>query len=235
MPLRPQPKRRDDIFFLCMIVAILGVNFVGFARSYYLAGVFRAHLPGPLVHIHGALFTAWLLLLATQTVLVAANRVRLHRTLGVLGGAIAASMLLLGPMVTAFALRRHAFPTEGRAAFILVADVGALILFALFVAMGLLRRNDVVRHKRLMLLASVAILGPALSRWSFPFMKWPPAVFLLWLIFPLSLLVFDTLSRKRPYKVTVVGCTLLLIYVCSVGPLSSTRAVRSLVRSAGTR
>ena len=235
MLLRSQPKRRDDLFFVSMIVAIIGVNFVGFAKSYYLAGVFRAPLPGPLVHIHGALFTSWLLLLATQTGLVAANRIRLHRTLGVLGGMVAAGMLLLGSMVTAFALRRHAFATEGRTAFILVANVGALILFALFVAIGLLKRNDVVRHKRLMLLASIAILGPALSRWSFPFMKWPPAVFLLWLIFPLSLLIFDTVSRRRPYKVTVVGCTLLLIYVCSVGPLSSTRAVRSVVRSAGSR
>ncbi|MGI4756471.1 MAG: hypothetical protein ACRYGF_06435 [Janthinobacterium lividum] len=235
MPLRPQPKRRDDIFFLCMVAAILSVNFVGFAKTYYLAGVFRAPLPGPLVHIHGALFTSWLLLLAVQTALVAVNRIRLHRTFGVLGGIIASGMLLFGSMVTASALRRHAFPTEGRAAFILVADVGALILFALFVTIGLLKRNDVVQHKRLMLLASIAILGPALSRWSFPFMKWPPAVFLLWLMFPLSLLVFDTVSRRRPCTVTVVGCILLLMYVCSVGPLSSTRAVRTVVRSAGSR
>ena len=235
MPLRAQPRRREDIFFLCMVAAILAVNFVGFARTYYLAGVFRAPLPGPLVHVHGALFTSWLLLLAVQTVLVAANRVRLHRTLGVLGGIIAAGMLLLGSMVTAFALRRHAFATESRASFILVANVGALLLFALFVTVGFLKRNDVVRHKRLMLLASMAILGPALSRWSFPFMKWPPAVFLLWLVLPLSLLVFDIVSRRKPCKVTVVGCTLLLVYACSVGPLSSIEAVRSVVRSAGSR
>ena len=116
MPLRPQPKRREDLFFLCIVGAILAVNFVGFARTYYLAGVFRAPLPGPLVHIHGALFTCWLLLLAAQTALFGANKIRLHRNLGVLGGVIALGMLILSPMVLVFSLRRHAFATEGGAA-----------------------------------------------------------------------------------------------------------------------
>ena len=231
MTLRPQPKRREDIFFLCMVGAILAVNFVGFAQSYYLAGIFRAPLAGPLVHIHGALFTCWLLLLVTQTALIGANKLRLHRNLGALGALIALGMLILGSMVTVFALRRHAFSTEGRAAFIFVADSGALILFALFVMMGFLKRNDSVRHKRLMLLATIAILGPALSRWSFPFMKWQPAVFIIWLIFPVALLVFDISSRRKPTRVSVTGCALLLVYFFSVGPISDSHAMRTVVRS----
>ena len=231
MSLRPQPKRREDLFFLCMVGAIMVVNFIGFAQSYYLAGVFRAHLPGPFVHLHGALFTCWLLLLATQTVLIGANKVRLHMNLGILGVLIAAGMLILGPMVTLFALRRHAFPTEGRAAFIFVADSGALILFALFVAMGFLKRNDSIRHKRFMLLATIAILGPALSRWSFPFMSWPPAVFMIWLAFPIALLIYDMRTRGKPTTVSVTGCALLLLYLISVGPLSDSHAVRNVVRS----
>ncbi len=231
MPLRPQPKRREDIFFLGMVGAIFAVNFVGFARTYYLAGIFQAPLPGPLVHIHGALFTCWLLLLAAQTALIGVNKIRLHRNLGVLGGVIALGMLILGPMVVVFALRRHAFRTEGGAAFIFVADAGALILFAIFVLMGLLKRNDPVRHKRLMLLATIAILGPALSRWSFPFMSWAPAIFILWVTFPLALLVFDIISRKKPSAVTVFGFSLLLIYLFSAGPLSASHVVRNVVRS----
>jgi hypothetical protein len=39
-----------------MAVVILATVFIGFARSYYLAGVFRAPLPNLLVHIHGAVF-----------------------------------------------------------------------------------------------------------------------------------------------------------------------------------
>src|SRR5579863_10131801 len=35
-------RRYDKVFFGCMVVLLLLVVFVGFARSYYLAGVFRA-------------------------------------------------------------------------------------------------------------------------------------------------------------------------------------------------
>ena len=48
--------RFDNFFFPGMAVVILATVFIGFARSYYLAGVFRAPLPNLLVHIHGAVF-----------------------------------------------------------------------------------------------------------------------------------------------------------------------------------
>jgi hypothetical protein len=37
--------RFDNFFFPGMAVVILATVFIGFARSYYLAGVFRAPLP----------------------------------------------------------------------------------------------------------------------------------------------------------------------------------------------
>jgi hypothetical protein len=47
-----------------MAVVILVSVFVGFAHSYYLAGVFKAPLPNLLVHIHGAVFSCWIALVA---------------------------------------------------------------------------------------------------------------------------------------------------------------------------
>ena len=47
----------DNLFFSGMAVVILASVFVGFARSYYLAGVFKAPLPNLLVHTHGAVFS----------------------------------------------------------------------------------------------------------------------------------------------------------------------------------
>jgi len=75
-------SRFDDLFFPGMAVLLLATVFFGFARTYYLAGVFRAPLPNLLVHIHGAVFSAWILLLIAQTSLVASGRVDLHRRLG---------------------------------------------------------------------------------------------------------------------------------------------------------
>lgn len=80
---------RDNRFFATMAVFCFGVVFIGFARTYYLAGLFKAPLPNLLVHIHGAVFSLWILLFATQTSLVAARRPDLHRRLGMFGFLVA--------------------------------------------------------------------------------------------------------------------------------------------------
>jgi len=51
-------RRYDDLFFSAMALLILATVFVGFARTYYLAGVFQAPLPSLIIHLHGAAFPA---------------------------------------------------------------------------------------------------------------------------------------------------------------------------------
>ena len=75
-------RRYDHLFFSAMALLILATVFVGFARTYYLAGVFHAPLPSLIIHLHGAAFSCWILLLVTQTSLVSAGRVDIHRRLG---------------------------------------------------------------------------------------------------------------------------------------------------------
>jgi hypothetical protein len=64
---RPGDHRADDLFFAGMEVLILASVFLGFARSYFLAGVFRAPLPNALIHANGAVFSSWIILLIVQT------------------------------------------------------------------------------------------------------------------------------------------------------------------------
>ena len=94
--IRQGNHRLENLFFSGMAVLILGTVFLGFARSYYLAGVFKAPLPNLIVHIHGAVFSSWILLLIAQTSLVAAGRTDLHRRLGLLGFALACVVVILG-------------------------------------------------------------------------------------------------------------------------------------------
>src|SRR5438874_13806170 len=72
----PQESRLDKYFFPGMALLMLATVFFGFARSYFLAGVFRASLPNWLIHLHGAAFSSWILWLVVQTSLVATNHVR---------------------------------------------------------------------------------------------------------------------------------------------------------------
>ena len=71
---RPLRMRTDDYFFTGMSLLILGTVFLGFAHTYYLAGTVHARLPNILVHIHGAIFSCWILLLIAQTTLVSVGK-----------------------------------------------------------------------------------------------------------------------------------------------------------------
>jgi hypothetical protein len=57
-----------------MATLILATVFLGFAKSYFLKGMFWAPLPNWVIHVHGAAFTLFIFLLILQTSLVSAGR-----------------------------------------------------------------------------------------------------------------------------------------------------------------
>jgi len=136
--IRQSNHRFENLFFSGMAVLILATVFLGFARSYYLAGVFKAPLPNLIVHIHGAVFSSWILLLIAQTSLVATGRIDLHRRLGLLGFGLACLVVILGLLAATDSLARHfaaGEPGVGARAFyaIPIADMlvfSTLIYFA---------------------------------------------------------------------------------------------------------
>jgi hypothetical protein len=81
--------QRDRRFFAGMAIASAVAVFVGFLATYYLKAWWGTPVLPPLVHLHGILFTGWILLLIAQTSLVAARRTDLHRRIGVGGGVLA--------------------------------------------------------------------------------------------------------------------------------------------------
>jgi len=101
-------RRYDHLFFCAVALLILLTVFIGFAHTYYLAGIFQAPLPNRLIHIHGAVFTCWIFLLITQTSLVSAGRVDIHRRLGLFGFALARSMPVLAILAAIDEMVRHA-------------------------------------------------------------------------------------------------------------------------------
>src|SRR5947208_16025690 len=100
----------DNFFFSGMALLILATVFVGFARTYFLAGVFRAPLPSVIIHIHGAVFASWILLLIAQISLVSAGRVDIHRRLGLVGFGLASLMIVMGILAASNSLARGFAP-----------------------------------------------------------------------------------------------------------------------------
>src|SRR5258708_39896468 len=89
-------RRYDHVFFSAMALLMLATVFVGFARTYYLAGVFHAPLPSLIIHLHGAVFSCWILLLVTQPSLVSAGRVDFHSRLCLPGCLLQCSLVIVG-------------------------------------------------------------------------------------------------------------------------------------------
>src|SRR6266542_4810559 len=93
-------KRRERLFYIGMSIAVVITVFAGFSRTYYLRPYFNSAPLMPLLHLHGLVFSSWLLLFVTQTTLVAAHRTDIHRRLGILAGVIATLMILIGAGTT---------------------------------------------------------------------------------------------------------------------------------------
>jgi hypothetical protein len=216
----PVRKHADDYFFLCMSLLILGMVFVGFAHTYYLAGVFHAKLPSLLVHVHGALFSCWILLLIAQVTLVAAGRLNWHMRLGVSGMLLAALMVVVGFATLIGAVRRHAVFDMSLEALV-GDDVLQLSVFAVLVFWALLVRKDGASHKRLILIATVALLGPAVARWPFAFVFTSDFAFFgtmdAILIF---LIAFDLWSRHRVHRATLSGSLVILAMQVMMEPVA---------------
>lgn len=141
------------------------IVFLGFAPTYYLKAYTGSAALPPLVHLHGIIFTTWMLVFIFQTFLVAGNRTDIHRRLGVASVALAAVMVVVGTATGIAAARRGHDPTgAGDPLAFLSVPMGDMIFFALLFGMAFLYRHRVYAHKRLMLLATLNLLTAAIGR-----------------------------------------------------------------------
>jgi hypothetical protein len=204
----------DHLFFSGMAVAILASAFVGFAHSYYLAGVFKAPLPNLLVHIHGAVFSCWILLLIVQTSLVAAGRVDVHRRLGLLGFGLACLVVVMGLLVATDSLGRHFAPGEGgmRVRAFYTVTLTTMLAFATLIYFAFRTRFNPAAHKRLILIATIAILDAAFERWPVPAKWWGErsAALLCTIPFLFAIVAYDYWSRGTVHRATVWASVLVV-------------------------
>jgi hypothetical protein len=221
-------KRSEDIFFIVLTALVIVAVFIGFARTYFLAGIFMAKLPSRLVHLHGALFTSWIVLLAAQVVLVSIGRLRWHMRLGVLGMFVAPLMVVVGFATLVAAVRRQFLP-PAPLRMVLVADTLTLSMFAGLVLCAFLARTDAATHKRLILLATCVILAPAISRWPYQFMESATAFFGVLDSFVVFLVGYDLWTRRSLHRTTIWGVLLTAAWQLTYRPLAHSGMVDRVV------
>ncbi|PYS57262.1 MAG: hypothetical protein DMF76_22710 [Acidobacteria bacterium] len=209
---RDQSKRRERLFYTGMAVAFVVTVFAGFARTFYLRPHFQTQPLIPLLALHGIVFTSWIALLLTQTTLVATKRTRTHMRLGVAGGLLASLMIVIGT-VTAIVRAKGPSPVPGvNPLSFLTIPLGDMLVFATLVGAAFYFRRRADTHKRLMLLATIAILPAAVARLPFAFIQQygPLAFFGLSDLFIVPCLIYDIVTRGRPHRATVLGGALIV-------------------------
>jgi hypothetical protein len=197
-------------------VFIPAVVLLGFARTYYLKGLFGSPaLPGLLVHLHGLVMTSWVALFIAQVWLVAARRTKVHRRLGVLGAVLAALVVLTGVTTAIAAAARAArdpSPPDVPPLVFLVVPLGDLVVFTILIGAALYFRRRLEIHKRLMLLGTLNMLTPAIARIPLNFIETggPLVFFGLTDLCVLACVAVDTATNRRLHPALLWG-TLLIV------------------------
>lgn len=203
-------------FYLAAHVVLLLVLLGGFSRSFYLRPMFGADTLPPFLYLHGTVITAWFVLAALQAWWIQAGSMRFHRRSGYFLAAFGGLVVAVG-LVADLRLGRAISSPSDPEIIVFWGNLFTLGLFATFVSVGVLFRRKAEVHKRLMLLASFSIVGPALARLA----DWPvspggsgarPLYGIVGLVVLFgSLLAFDVLQRRRPHPVSAIGVVAILV------------------------
>jgi FtsH-binding integral membrane protein len=218
-------RKYDHVFFSTMAVLLLGSVFLGFARSYYLAGMFHAPLPSAIIHVHGALFSSWILFLLAQTTLVASGRTDIHRRIGIAGFLLACLMVVVGVWAATNSLGRSGGPPGIDPKTFYIIPITDMLIFAVLVFFAYRARFDSAAHKRIIIVATVALMIAAIARWPIAAVHGNPLTAeIVSYVFLLMLVAYDLWSTHKVHRATIWASAFLIFVQQIRFPIAQTAA-----------
>jgi hypothetical protein len=159
---RPR-KSLDRFFYLGMALLVAAVVIFGFSHT--IGGnLLHPDTPRPwILPIHAIVFSSWVALFITQSALVRASKVAVHRRLGIFGAALGGILPFLG--VTTALVMQH-WHDQGQVA----NDAGLslpfndMLTFSIAFGLAICWRRRPEFHRRLMLIATCCLTGAAFAR-----------------------------------------------------------------------
>ena len=235
-----------SMFFVGISGILLLLVLIGFSPTLYLRAYFDAPEMPVYLLIHGVFLTAWFVWFFIQTSLVAAHRTDLHRRFGIVGIVIGAAVVVASAIATfgiiprTIALGGDLEANMALYAGAIWANLGTAVTFSILLSFAIWNRHRPEFHKRLMLLSSIAIVGPAFARIArYPWFQISESqvvnesVYALGglLLLLLALVVYDRVVNKRLHPVTMWGAPIVVATPLVFGFLvANTEFGRSLVK-----
>ncbi|MCU1270589.1 MAG: hypothetical protein JWN74_1883 [Acidobacteriaceae bacterium] len=217
-------NRFDHIFFPGIAWLMLVTVFVGFAPTYYLAGIVRAPLPSAIIHVHAVVFSSWILLLIAQTSLVAGGRVDIHRRLGIAGFLLACAVVVVGVLAATDMLARGG-PGGGDPTAFYAVPLSNMLVFGTLIPFAFRARRNPQVHKRLIVLATTALMTAAIARWPFAIVhRNAPVAMRFSYVFVLLLVLYDLWSTHKINRATLWAGAFLIAVQQAAFPIGQTAA-----------
>ena len=221
-------QQERDSFYFWMAVLMLACTIIGFGYSLG-SGKWNSQAPTPVYLIlHGIFQLAWFVWFLLQTSLVRRGNFAMHRRTGVAGVLIGVLALITMPFVFLNVPARilahgvtlesdmSSIPIQGIEGMqvgdflieIVLGGFAQMAAFALLLGLAVAQRKRPDWHKRLMLFASLSVIGPAFARLSripgfggedSPFL---PMTLLALLLAPL---IHDVVKERRIHKASWLG------------------------------
>jgi hypothetical protein len=215
----PPRSRARSRFYVGIAILITAIVFAGFAPS--MLAIFVRGEPRPwILHLHAAVYVGWLALLIAQAVLAARGNISLHRRVGNFGIAYAVLVWALGVVVSLVVPALHVQAGEWtleRAVTFLPIPLGDMVLFGAFFGAAVAYRHRPEIHKRLVVLATVAVMFAGAGR----LMNSVAGTVAVWFLPVLLAMGYDLISRGRVHSVYWIGAAAMALALARV-PMAET-------------
>ena len=226
-------------FYVYMGAVFILIAFGGFAPTFWgplASGTFDAD---PVIHLHGALYSAWTIFFTWQAVLILNGRRRDHRGWGMAGISLATAMVFSGVIAAINSMNvADAMGMGDAGRRFSIVSLTAAALFGGSVAGAIANVRDSEAHKRWMLLATAPLMQAPVGRLLRPIFasdfSGPPPVFVT---IPAAVLVdllivtaavYDWRTRGRPHRVYLIGGAIVVATQLMRVPVSTSDTWMSL-------
>lgn len=204
-------QKKGEPFFYFVGLLLIAIVIGGFLPAAFSLPGGPLSLP-LLYHVHGLVFLSWFILFCFQARLIQRGNRKLHRILGKSSLGLAIAMLCLSYFMIRAGYANPEFSIGGNGpAESVMYPVTDMVNFSIVFALGYLNRKNSNAHKRLMLLAGILILDPAVARLiqniGAPF----PLIPLVELCLFALLVVYDLIKLGKPHWSSLLGLTLFFL------------------------